>query len=127
MYAQLDDGMTWSKETNTVLQIDGAPLEDEKIYRCAVLYLVAMKGIDGVTPLADWCKENEANPEVHTDEETAHGAKEILVEHFSRAAGGTSTRPSFIRFTCKRRLEGLNRGAYTCFVRSRVLHKATRV
>lgn len=85
MYAQLDDGMTWSKETNTVLTIDGEPLDPEKIYRCAVLYQVAMKGIDGVTPLADWCKENAENPEVQTDEEAAHGAKELLVEHFSRA------------------------------------------
>lgn len=86
MYAQLDDGMTWSKETNAVLTIAGAPLEPEKIYRCAVLYLVAMKGIDGVEPLADWVKENaEGNPEVQTDEEAAPGAKEVLVEHFSRA------------------------------------------
>jgi Ca2+-binding EF-hand superfamily protein len=85
MYTQLDDGMTWSKETNTVLTIDGAPLEPDKIYRCAVLYLVAMKGIDGVTPLAEWCAANAEDPAVHTDEEAAHGAKEILVEHFSRA------------------------------------------
>ena len=43
----------WSKETNTVLTINSEPLDPDKIYKCAVLYLVAMKGIDGVTPLAD--------------------------------------------------------------------------
>lgn len=85
MYAQLDDGMDWSAGEQKVLTIGGQPLEEDKIYQVAVLYLVAMKGIDHVTPLANYCKEHANDPDFHNDEEAARGAKELLVEHFSRA------------------------------------------
>jgi Ca2+-binding EF-hand superfamily protein len=91
MFAQLDDGMTWSRETNRVLTIGGKPLDDEKVYRVAVLYQVALQGIDGVTPLAEYCRahRDDEHHRMPTDEEAEHGAirgaKQILVEHFSRA------------------------------------------
>ena len=57
--------------------IGGKPLEPDKVYKVAVLFLVAAKGIDGVTPLADYVAAHARDEDMHTDEEAAHGAKEV--------------------------------------------------
>ena len=86
MFAQLDDCMAWDASTNTVTRCRNAPMDLEKMYKVAVLYQVAFEGIDGVTPLVDYVNarrdEDEAMP-CHDD--SARGAKDLLVEHFGRA------------------------------------------
>jgi 2',3'-cyclic-nucleotide 2'-phosphodiesterase (5'-nucleotidase family)/Ca2+-binding EF-hand superfamily protein len=83
-YMQIDDKMKWDAETNTVTHIGGKPLDPERIYECVVLWQVAMEGIDGVTPLFEYCKNQVAVNFPH-DADVGRPAKQVLVDYFGRA------------------------------------------
>jgi len=97
-YMQLDDGMVWDPESNTVTHIGREPLDPDRIYDCVVLWQVAMEGIDKVTPLFEYCKEHFSDSKFPHDADVGRPAKQVLVDYFGRsiwwhvieAAGGFS-------------------------------------
>ncbi|XRB13900.1 EF-hand domain-containing protein [Pseudoscourfieldia marina] len=87
-FVQLDDKMSWDGSTNTLTAVAGGPFDPERIYKTVVLYQVAYNGIDGVTPLANYVSEHLKtmdDPTLLQHSDSAHGMKQILVEHFARA------------------------------------------
>jgi Ca2+-binding EF-hand superfamily protein len=84
-YMQLDESMTWDRETNTVTHINKEPLDPDRMYECVVLWQVAMEGIDQVTPLHDYCKAHFADNLFPHDADVGRPAKQVLVDYFGRS------------------------------------------
>lgn len=83
-FLQTDDDILWDRTSNSVLSIAGQPLNCSRLYLVAIPFDVLM-GLDNLLPLTEYrnvCGPSDSN--ININVLTCIGAKEILVEHFSR-------------------------------------------
>jgi len=84
-FIQTDDRCTWDRDTNQVLEINGAPIILDKMYRVCLNHGM-LDGLDDVTPLIKWKAAAPATDlNAHKDAEAAVDAKECIVSYFSRS------------------------------------------
>ena len=82
-YIQTDDLVVWDRDANAVIEINGAPLQPDKIYR-ACINQGMLDGLDDVVPLMQWkrsCPHTDTN--AHKHPEASVEAKECIVSYFS--------------------------------------------
>lgn len=81
-FLQSDAGLKWDSLSNTVMAVNGKPLDREGVYRVAI-YQRLLDGIDNIEPLLAYkhlCSPSDA---IHAGEDMGIGAKEAIVAHFS--------------------------------------------
>jgi len=84
-FIQADDRCLWDRETNQVLEIDGAPIVLDKMYRVCLNHGM-LDGLDDVKPIIDWKASRPVTDlNAHKDVEAAVDAKECIVSYFSRS------------------------------------------
>ena len=60
-YLQLDDQMLWDRDSNTLLEIGGEPVQYDRLYQVAVNYQI-LQGVDDIVPLLVYLKQLEEQP-----------------------------------------------------------------
>jgi 2',3'-cyclic-nucleotide 2'-phosphodiesterase (5'-nucleotidase family)/Ca2+-binding EF-hand superfamily protein len=83
-YIQCDDKVKWDSETNTVLEINGKPLEPETSYHVTLSHGMC-EGLDDVVPFIEWmASKPDTDKNAHRSAEAAIDAKHIIVDYFSK-------------------------------------------
>ena len=58
-FLQIDSDMKWDDEAKELIEIDGHPIDPNKVYNIGVLYL-SLNGMNRNQPLIDWANGHAA-------------------------------------------------------------------
>jgi Ca2+-binding EF-hand superfamily protein len=82
-YVQTDDSINWDSSTNTVISINGVPVDDDKLYSVATSNVLASGALRENPPISEYC--NTLPPGTVPPLDACKGAKNIIVSHLSKS------------------------------------------